>query len=147
MLTFSVFAHKYSSGANLVQEFKIIFFLVKFNTKTNSDMPKSMVVSILSALDWKQLPFLSKFCPKNFFKFKLKIGTYTNSNMKNSLVISFFVFSTGTNFFLEICYKNQNCFLELKFRTQINLNMQKSMIIFLLSFFIGKRVSLFVNLV
>ena len=99
MLTFSVFAHKYSSGANLVQEFKIIFFLVKFDTKTNSDMPKSMVVSILSALDWKYLPFLSKFCPKKFFKFKLKIGTYTNSNMKNSLVISFFVFSTGTNFF------------------------------------------------
>ena len=32
---------------------KLFFFIVKFDTKTNSDMPKSMVVSILSALDWK----------------------------------------------------------------------------------------------
>ena len=53
MLTFSVLDHKYSSWANLVQEFKIVFFIVKFDTKTNSDMQKSMVVSILSALDWK----------------------------------------------------------------------------------------------
>ena len=40
------------------------FFKVKFDTKTNLNMQNSMVVSILSVLDWKYLPFSGKFGPK-----------------------------------------------------------------------------------
>ena len=38
-------------------------------------MQNSMVMCILSVLDWKQLTFLSKFGPKKMYQFKLKIGT------------------------------------------------------------------------
>ena len=39
-------------------------------------MQNSMVVSILSVLDWKYLPFSGKFGPKNQnYQVKLKIGT------------------------------------------------------------------------
>ena len=72
MFTFSVFDHKYISWANLVQK----LFKLKFDTKVNSNMQNSMMVSILSTLEWKQLPFLDKFGPKNrSCQFKLKIGT------------------------------------------------------------------------
>ena len=39
-------------------------------------MQNSVVVSILSVLDWNQLPFMGKFGPENRnCQFKLKIGT------------------------------------------------------------------------
>ena len=47
MFTFSVFDHKYISWANLVQK----LFKLKFDTKVNSNMQNSMMVSILSALE------------------------------------------------------------------------------------------------
>ena len=38
-------------------------------------MQNSMMVSVLSVLDWKELPFLGKFGPKKQnCQFKLKIG-------------------------------------------------------------------------
>ena len=64
-------------------------------------MQNSMMVSILSVLDWKQLPFLDKLGPKNQnCQFKLKIGTKTNSNMKKSMVIfTFSLFNRTCSFF------------------------------------------------
>ena len=62
--------------------------------------------------------------------------------MKNSIVI--FLFSTGSILFLEICSKNQNCLLKLKFRIQINLNMQNSMVIFI---FLVRKYPFCVNLI
>ena len=43
---------------------------------------------------------------------------------------------TELYFFLKICFKNQNSLLKLKFRNQIRLNMQNSMVIFI--FLVGK---------
>ena len=76
-------------------------FKVKLDTKTNLNMQNSMMVSILSVLDWKQLPFLDKLGPKNQnCQFKLKIGTKTNSNMKKSMVIfTFSLFHRTYSFF------------------------------------------------
>ena len=51
--------------------------------------------------------------------------------MTNSLVMFIFLFLTGSN----ICFKNQKCFLKLKFRTLINSNMWNSMVIFFFLFF------------
>ena len=39
-------------------------FKVKFDTKTNSNLQNSMVVYILSVLDWKYLPFFEQIGPK-----------------------------------------------------------------------------------
>ena len=66
-----------------------------------------MVVSILSVLDWKSLPFLGKFGPKNCScQFKLKIGTWRiiNNRIKNkyeefSSNVHYFVFSTRSMLF------------------------------------------------
>ena len=49
--TFLVLDHKYP-WANLVQKFKLKFVQVKFVTIINSNMQNSVVVSILSVLDW-----------------------------------------------------------------------------------------------
>ena len=47
MIMFTVFKRKYPSWANLVQKFG----KVKFETKVNSNIQNSKVVSILSVLD------------------------------------------------------------------------------------------------
>ena len=98
---FSVFDHKYPSWTNLVQKFKNCLFKVKFHT--NSNMQSSMLVSILSVLNRKLLPFCGKFGPKNHnCQFKLKNRTYINSDMKNSIVIFiFFCFRLEVSF----CWK------------------------------------------
>ena len=82
-------------------------FKVKLDTKTNLNMQNSMMVSILSVLDWKQLLFLDKLGPKNQnCQFKLKIGTKTNSNMKKSMVIfTFSVFDRTYSFFFFFFWK------------------------------------------
>ena len=70
-------------------------------------MQNSMVVSILSVLDWKELPFLGKFGPKNQnCQFKLKIGTKTNLNIKNSMVMFTFSVSDWKYLFFYICSKS-----------------------------------------
>ena len=70
-------------------------------------MQNSMVVSILSVLDWKELPFLGKFGPKNQnCQFKLKIGTKTNLNIKNSMVMFTFSVSDWKYVFFYICSKS-----------------------------------------
>ena len=51
MFTFSVSDHKYLSSENLVQKFQNCLFKVKLDTKTNSNMQNSMVVSILPVLN------------------------------------------------------------------------------------------------
>ena len=68
MFTFFVFDHKYPSVGNLVKK-------IQNCSKTNSNMQNSVVVCILSVLDWKQLPFLNKSDPNKNCQFKLKIGT------------------------------------------------------------------------
>ena len=58
--------------------------------------------------------------------------------MKNSTVIFIFLcFRSEVHFFFEICSKNQNCLLKLKFRIYINLNMLNSMVIFI---FLGSEI-------
>ena len=52
LFNFSVFDHKYLSWANLVK-IQNCLFKVKFDTKTNSNMQNSMVVSISSVLECK----------------------------------------------------------------------------------------------
>ena len=63
VLTFPVFDHKYHSCKNLVQKLKNCLFKAEFDTKTNSNMQNSMVVSILSVLDLK-VPFLANLVQK-----------------------------------------------------------------------------------
>ena len=63
--------------------------------------------------------------------------------MKNLIVNSYF--SKGY-IFGEICSKNQNCLLKLKFRTYINLNMQNSKVIFIF-FFLGRKYPFCVNVI
>ena len=61
-----------------------------------------MVVSISSVVDWKYLPFLDKFGPKNQnCHFKLKTGTKTNSHMKNTMVMFTFSVFDRKYLFLE----------------------------------------------
>ena len=87
---------------------------VKFDTKTNLNMRNSMVVSILSVLDWKWLHFLGKFGPKNHnCQFKLKIGTRI---WRIQYWCSFFSVFDRKCTFLEICSKNQNRLLKLRFK-------------------------------
>ena len=103
MFTFSVFDHKYLSWATLFQKFEIVQSKIWYKDE-------------LEYAKFKQLPFLGKFGPKNRnCQFKLKIGTKTNANMKNSIVMFIFLFSTEVYFF-QICAKNQNYLLKLKFR-------------------------------
>ena len=49
-------------------------------------------------------------------------------------MLIFLCFRPEVHFYLEICSKNQYCLLKLKFRIQINLNMQNSMVIFIFQF-------------
>ena len=46
MFTFSIFDHKYLSWANFGPNIQNCLFKVKFDTKTNSNMQNSMVVSV-----------------------------------------------------------------------------------------------------
>ena len=86
-------------------------FKVKLDTKTNLNMQNSLMVSILSVLDWKQLPFLDKLGPKNQnCQFKLKIGTKTNSNMKKSMVI--FTFRPDVFLFFLKFFQKLKLFVE-----------------------------------
>ena len=57
IFTLSVFDYKYSSWENVAQN--LTLFKVKFDSKTNPNMQNSVVVSILSVLDWKH-PFWAK---------------------------------------------------------------------------------------
>ena len=51
--------------------------------ETDLNMQNSLVVFVLSVLDWS-IPFLDKFHPKNQnCWFKLKFGTFTNWDMQN----------------------------------------------------------------
>ena len=62
MFTFSVFDHKYLFQQIWSKNSKS--FKVEFDTKTNSNMQNSMVVSILSVLE-KIVTLFGKFGPKN----------------------------------------------------------------------------------
>ena len=80
-----------------------ILFLVKFGPK------KSQIVSLI----WNLVPRLIWIC-------------------RTQQWFSLYLYLTGSNLFLEICFKKLNL-LKLKFRTYTNSNMQNSRVIFLFS--------------
>ena len=61
IFTLSVFDYKYSSWENVAQN--LTLFKVKFDSKTNPNMQNSVVVSILSVLDWRH-PFWANLVQK-----------------------------------------------------------------------------------
>ena len=99
------------------------FFKVKFDDQISSNTLNSMVMLILCFTG--NTLFGQIWPKKSSSQFKLEVGTDTNSNMKNSMVMfSFSVFDRKDPFLGEICFKNQNCLLKLKFKIQINSNKQ-----------------------
>ena len=63
MVTFSVFDHKYPFWTSLVHQFKIVCSS-EIWYKDYSNMQNSVVVSILSALGWKQIPLWANVVQK-----------------------------------------------------------------------------------
>ena len=61
---------------------------------------------VFCVFDWKYIPFLGKFGPKNQkCQFKLKFGTRTNSDMQNLLVMFTFSVFDGKYFVGQVWLK------------------------------------------
>ena len=88
---------------------------LKFVTYTNSNMKNSMMLFSVFCF-WVQIPFLGKFDPKSQNShFKLKFGTTLIRTCRIQWWCSFILFLTENTLSGQICPKNQNYQLKLKF--------------------------------